>query len=239
ILSNQYSLEKGSFYYDLPDYYNNYEIIRIPADPALSPTENAHKYFKEYNKLKNAEKMLDSLIEESKNEIDYLQSVLDSVIRAESNSDISEIKAELSQQGYLKNKNRKKQIKTKPLPPMEYISDDGYRILVGRNNIQNDILSFKTADKSDSWFHTQKFPGSHVVVIGNGDILPELTCRQAAVIAASNSSARESSQVAVDYTEVRQLKKPAGSKPGKVIYHTYNTMWVTPDKELCERLKVK
>lgn len=239
ILSNQYSLEKGSFYYDLPDYYNNYEIIRIPADPALSPTENAHKYFKEYNKLKNAEKMLDSLIEESRNEIDYLQSVLDSVIRAESNSDISEIKSELSQQGYLKNKNRKKQIKAKPLPPMEYISDDGYRILVGRNNIQNDILSFKTADKSDSWFHTQKFPGSHVVVIGNGDILPELTCRQAAVIAASNSSARESSQVAVDYTEIRQLKKPAGSKPGKVIYHTYNTMWVTPDKELCERLKVK
>ena len=239
ILSNQYSLEKGSFYYDLPDYYNNYEIIRIPADPALSPSENAHRYFKEYNKLKNAEKLLDSLIEESKSEIEYLQTVLDSVMRADSNADITEIKTELSQQGYLKNKNRKKQLKVKPLPPAEYLSDDGYRILVGRNNIQNDILSFKTASKSDSWFHTQKFPGSHVVVIGNGDIIPELTCRQAAVIAAFNSSARESSQVAVDYTEIRQLKKPTGAKPGKVIYHTYNTMWVTPDKELCERLRIK
>ncbi len=238
ILSNQYSLSKGSFYYDLQNYYDNYSDIRIPADPALSPTDNAHKYFKEYNKLKNAEKLLGALIEESKNEIEYLESVLDSVKRASGNSDIGEIKAELSQQGYLKNKNRKKALKSKPQPPIEYISDDGYTILAGRNNLQNEYISFKTASKSDSWFHTQKFPGSHVVVIGNGDILPELTCRQAAVIAAYNSSAGDSSQVAVDYTEIRHLKKPPSSKPGKVIYHTYNTMWVTPDKELCERLKV-
>ena len=129
--------------------------------------------------------------------------------------------------------------KFKPLPPIEYVSDDGYTIIVGRNNIQNEQISFKIADKSDSWFHTQKFPGSHVVVIGNGDIIPELTCRQAAIIAAYNSSARDSSQVAVDYTEIKELKKASGAKPGKVIYHTYNTMWVTPDKDLCERLKKK
>ncbi len=237
ILSNQYSLSKGSFYYDLANYYDNYNIIRIPADPALSPAENAHKYFKEYNKLKNAEKMLDSLIEESKNETEYLESVLDTVNRAEAGSDINEIKTELTQQGYLKNKKLKHPVKSKPLPPLEYLSDDGYRILVGRNNLQNDLLTFKIADKTDSWFHTQKYPGSHVVVIGNGDIIPERTCRQAANIAACNSSAGDSSQVAVDYTVVKQIKKPAGAKPGKVIYHTYNTMWVTPDKELCERLK--
>ena len=129
--------------------------------------------------------------------------------------------------------------KSKPMPPMEYVSDDGYTILVGRNNVQNDMLTFKTAAKDDSWFHTQKIPGSHVVVIGNGDIIPELTCRQAACLAAYHSGGRESSQVAVDYTEVRMLKKPTGAKPGKVIYHTYNTMWVTPDRELCERLKKK
>ena len=125
------------------------------------------------------------------------------------------------------------------MPPMEYVSDDGYTILVGRNNVQNDLLTFRTAAKDDSWFHTQKIPGSHVVVIGNGDIIPELTCRQAAILAAYHSGGRESSQVAVDYTEVRSLKKPVGAKPGKVIYHTYNTMWVTPDRELCERLKKK
>lgn len=110
---------------------------------------------------------------------------------------------------------------------------------MGRNNIQNDILTFKTASKDDSWFHTQKIPGSHVVVVGNGDIIPERTCRQAAMLAAYHSSGRESSQVAVDYTEVRALKKPTGAKPGKVIYHTYNTMWVTPDRETCERLRKK
>ncbi len=125
----------------------------------------------------------------------------------------------------------------KPLPPVEYVSDDGYTILVGRNNIQNENLTFKMSAKDDSWFHTQKYPGSHVVVVGNGDILPELTCRQAAVIAATNSSAEESSRVAVDYTEVRELKKVPGGKPGMVIYHKYNTMWVVPDKELCDRLR--
>lgn len=239
ILANQYSLEKGSVYYDLPNFYDNYNIIRIKADPALAPAANAHKYFKEYNKLKNAEKLLDKLIEESKIEIEYLKNVEDSVKRANGYTDISEIKQELYEQGYLKRTKQLKGKKPKPLPPMEYVSDDGYLILVGRNNIQNEQLSLKTARKDDSWFHTQKFPGSHVVVVGNGDIIPELTCRQAAIIAAYNSSARDSSQVAVDYTEVRELKRPSGGKPGMVIYHQYNTMWVNPDKELCDRLKKK
>lgn len=239
ILANQYSLEKGSLYYDLPNFYNNYETVRIKADPALNPAGNARKYFKEYNKLKNAEKLLGSLIEESETEISYLESVSDAVNRATGYTDISEIKQELYEQGYLKRPKQLKGKKMKPLPPVQYISDDGYLILVGRNNIQNEILSLKTARKDDSWFHTQKYPGSHVVVVGNGEIIPEQTCRQAAIIAAYNSAASDSSQVAVDYTEIRELKKPAGGKPGMVIYHTYNTMWVTPDRELCERLKKK
>ncbi len=239
ILANQYRLEKGSFYYDLENFYDNNNIIRIPADPSLSPAANAQKYFKEYRKLKTAESMLGELIEQSEQELSYLESVIDSVNRAEGFTDLVEIRIELYDQGYLKRAKNDKNKKAKALPPLEFVSDDGYTILVGRNNIQNETLTFKTARKDDSWFHIQKFPGSHVVVLGNGDIIPERTCRQAAILAAYNSSARESSQVAVDYTEVRELKKPNGAKPGKVIYHTYNTMWVTPDGELCERLRKK
>ncbi|MCR5522619.1 MAG: NFACT family protein [Clostridia bacterium] len=239
ILANQYSLNKGSFYYDLENFYDNYSSVRIKVNPALSPSENAQKYFKEYNKLKNAEKLLDELIDECQAEITYLKSVIDNVNRAEGYSDIEEIKNELYEEGYLKNKKNKKDRKTALKPPIKYRSDDGYLILAGRNNRQNEILSFKTAAKNDSWFHVQSFPGSHIIVIGNGDILPERTCRQAAIIAAYNSPASTSSQVAVDYTETRELKKPNGGKPGMVIYHTYNTMWVTPDRELCERLRIK
>ena len=239
ILANQYRLEKGSLFYDLENFYNNNEPVRISADPALSPSANAQKYFKEYRKAKTAENMLGELIEQSEQELAYLESVIDSVNRADGYTELAEIRNELYEQGYLKRAKNDKSKKAKPLPPLEYISDDGYTILVGRNNVQIDILTFKTAAKDDSWFHTQKIPGSHVVVIGNGDIIPELTCRQAAALAAYHSGGRESSQVAVDYTEVRSLKKPSGAKPGKVIYHTYNTMWVTPDRELCERLKKK
>lgn len=239
ILANQYRLEKGSLFYDLENFYNNNEPVRISADPALSPSANAQKYFKEYRKAKTAENMLGELIEQSEQELAYLESVIDSVNRADGYTELAEIRNELYEQGYLKRAKNDKSKKSKPLPPLEYVSDDGYTILVGRNNVQNDILTFKTAAKDDSWFHTQKIPGSHVIVIGNGDIIPELTCRQAAALAAYHSGGRESSQVAVDYTEVRSLKKPTGAKPGKVIYHTYNTMWVTPDRELCERLKRK
>ncbi len=239
ILANQYQLQKGSFYYDLPNFYDNNNIIRIPADPALSPSANAQKYFKDYRKSKTAESMLGELIEQSEQELNYLESVIDAVNRADGYTELAEIRSELYEQGYLKRAKNDKSKKLKPMPPLEYVSDDGYTILVGRNNIQNELLTFKTARKDDSWFHVQKMPGSHVVVIGNGEIIPESTCRQAAVLAAYHSSARESAQVAVDYTEVRELKKPNGAKPGKVIYHTYNTMWVTPDREICEKMKKK
>ncbi len=239
ILANQYRLEKGSLFYDLENFYDNNNVVRIPADPALSPSANAQKYFKDYRKAKTAESMLGELIEQSEQELAYLESVIDAVNRADGYTELAEIRNELYEQGYLKRAKNDKTKKAKPMPPMEYVSDDGYTILVGRNNVQNDILTFKTAAKDDSWFHTQKIPGSHVVVIGNGDIIPELTCRQAAILAAYHSGGRESSQGAVDYTEVRSLKKPTGAKPGKVIYHTYNTMWVTPDRDLCERLKKK
>ena len=238
ILANQYSLTKGVSFYDILDYYTG-ETVRVKADPALSPGANAQKYFKEYRKLKTAEQLLGGLIESGEQELAYLESVIDSIERAEGFTELGEIRAELYDSGYLKRAKQEKGKRPKPMPPLEYVSDDGYRILVGRNNVQNDMLTFKTARKDDSWFHASKMPGSHVVVCGEGEIIPETTVRQAAALAAYHSSGRYSSRVPVDYTEVRELKKPAGAKPGKVIYHTYNTMWAVPDRTLCERLKNK
>ncbi len=236
ILANQYSLEKGSLYYDLLNYYTG-ENIRIAADPALSPGANAQKYFKEYRKAKTAEQMLGELIENGEQGLAYLETVVDSINRADGFTELAEIRNELYDAGYLKRAKAEKGKRPKPLPPLRYISSDGYPILVGRNNIQNDILTFKTARKDDSWFHASKMPGSHVVVCGSGEVIPESTAREAAALAAYHSSGRDSSRVPIDYTEVRELKKPAGAKPGKVIYHTYNTMWAVPDRELCEKLK--
>ena len=238
ILANQYTLDKGAAFYDVLDYYTG-ETVRVKADPALSPGANAQKYFKEYRKLKTAEGMLGGLIENGEQELAYLESVADCVNRAEGYAELNEIRAELYASGYLKRAGADKGKQQKALPPLEYVSDDGFTILVGRNNLQNDRLTFKTARKDDSWFHASKMPGSHVVVCGNGEIIPEQTARQAAAIAAYHSSARDSSRVPVDYTEIRQIKKPAGAKPGKVIYHTYNTMWAVPDRTLCERLRKK
>lgn len=239
ILANQYRLAKGAPFYDIENYYDNNELVRIPADPALSPAANAQKYFKEYRKAKTAEALLVDLIAQGEQELSYLESVADCVRRASGFAELAEIRAELYESGYLKRSKSDTGKKQKPLPPLEYVSDDGFQILVGRNNVQNDFLTFKIARRDDSWFHVQKMPGSHVVVLGEGEVIPERTARQAAGLAAYHSSARESSQVAVDYTEVRELKKPVGAKPGKVIYHTYNTMWVTPDGDMCERLEKK
>ncbi len=235
IMANQYALEKGAVFYELDNYYTG-EKVRIKADPALSPNANAQKYYKEYRKAKTAQQMLGDLIENGEQELSYIETVIDAVNRAEGFTELAEIRNELYESGYLKRAKNDKGKKAKPLPPLEYISDDGYRILVGRNNVQNDILTFKTARRDDSWFHASKMPGSHVVVLGEGEIIPESTVRQAATLAAYHSTGRDSSRVPVDYTEVRELKKPVGAKPGKVIYHTYNTMWAVPERELCERL---
>ena len=233
ILANQYSLKKGVDAYTVSNYYDDYAPLTIPADPALSPAANGQKYYKEYQKKKNAEKLLVSLIEESRAEVTYLTGVMDCISRADGQSEIAEIKQELQQEGYLKQMTRGKNNKNprqKPLPPLRYVSSDGFEILVGKNNIQNESITFKAARKDDSWFHVQNMPGSHVVVLGEGEILPESTCREAAALAAYHSGARNSSQVPVDYTEVRHLKKPPQGKKGMVIYHTYNTMWVKPQE---------
>lgn len=238
ILANIYRLEKGVSFYEVENYYDNCSIIKIPCNPALSPTENQKKYYKEYRKAQTAEKMLAELIAQGEQEIIYLESVLDELSRADTDSEISAISLELQSGGYIKNLKGKKQKPPKELPPVEFKSSDGFKILVGRNNAQNEKLSLKTAAKNDMWLHTQKIPGSHVIIFGEGREISDEAIEEAAVIAAYHSKARESSLVPVDYTRAKALKKPSGGKTGMVIYHEYWTIIVNPDKELVEKLKV-
>ena len=239
ITANMHSLQKGCFFYEVPNYYDNMNIIRIPCNPALTPKENANKYYKEYRKLQTAESMLTDLISDGEYEAAYIESVLEELSRADTDADISAIRHELFLGGYVKNKSGKKVKPVKEQPPMEFRSSDGYRILVGKNNIQNDKLSMKYANNNDMWLHTQKVPGSHVIIENQGGEVSDLSIEEASCIAAYYSKARESSFVEVDYTKVRNLKKPVGAKPGKVIYHEYYSIMAKPDKELVEKLFIK
>lgn len=239
ILANLYRLEKGVSFYEVENYYDNCNLVKIPCNPALSPTENQKRYYKEYRKAQTAEKMLAELIVSGEQEILYLESVLDELSRADTDSEISAIRLELQNGGYIKKLKGKKQKPPKELPPIEFKSTDGFKILVGRNNVQNEKLSLKTANKTDMWLHTQKIPGSHVVIFGEGKEISDLAIEQAAVIAAYHSKAKESSLVPVDYTMAKELKKPSGGKTGMVIYHEYWSIIVNPDKELVEKLRVK
>ena len=239
ITANLHKLQKGALFYEVENYYDGMKTLRIPCNPALTPTENANKYYKEYRKAKTAEVMLAKLIEQGEAELAYLETVLDELSRADSDAELSAVRLELSEGGYLKTKTGAKNKASKPLPPVEYLSSDGYRILVGRNNVQNDRLSMKTAAKSDMWLHTQGFPGSHVIIVSKNGEVSDRAIEEAAVIAACHSKASDSSLVPVDYTRVKALKKPVGAKPGKVIYHEYFTITVNPDKKLAEKLFVK
>lgn len=239
INANLYRLEKGALYYDLENYYDNNNIMRIKADPAKSPAANAQKYFKEYRKAKTAEQMLTGLIEAGKQDLQYLETVADALDRAVTQSEISEIRQELIVSGFLKNKNKNDRKQPKLLPPIEYRTSDGFKVLVGRNNMQNDRLSLKTAAKNDMWLHTQKFPGSHVIIVSDNREISDEAIVEAAEIAAYHSKARDAKLVPVDYTFVKHLKKPQGAPPGKVIYHIYYSVNVTPDREKIERMIVK
>ena len=239
ITANLHALQKGSVFFDVPNYYDNMQPVRIPADPALSPKENANRYYRDYRKAKTAEGMLTKLIAQGETELAYFASVLDALSRADTQAELDAIRVELTEQGYLKARSGKKQKAPKALPPLEFRTSDGFRVLVGRNNLQNDRLSLKTANKTDLWLHTQGFPGSHVILETNGEDVPDRAIEQAAVIAATHSKAADSSLVPVDYTPVKKLKKPVGAKPGKVIYHEYFTIMVKPDKTACERWAVK
>lgn len=228
INANQYALTKGSPVYEVPNYYANNENVRIPVNPALSPAQNAQKYYKAYKKAHTAEKMLVGLIEKGEQEILYFDSVLDTLSRAETESELTLIRQELIDGGYLKRKKGGKLRLPKELPPYQFKTSEGFTVLVGRNNTQNDKLTLKTAKNYDMWLHTQNFAGSHTVILSENREITDKAIVEAAEIAAFFSSAKEAQKVPVDYTLIKNIKKPVGAKPGKVIYHVYNTVFVTP-----------
>ena len=236
IAANMYRLEKGAPYYDLENYYDNNKVVRVPADIMLTPSQNSQKYYKEYRKKQIAESKLNEFINEANDEAEYFESVIDSLSRAETDSEIAAIKAELATQGYIKKGNDKKK-EQKSLKPMHFKTRDGFDVYVGRNNIMNDKLTMKTAKNYDTWFHVQSTAGSHVICETSGNKISDGAIHDCAVIAAYFSKARESSNVAVDYTLVKNIRKPNGAKPGFVVYDTYKTEFATPTIDEVESLK--
>ena len=225
--ANLYKIQKGSPYCDVEDYYQNpVQMVRIKLKPELSPADNATRYFKEYKKAHTAEQKLLQLISAGQKELEYFESVYDSILRAEGERDLSQIRLELAEQGYIRLP-KSYQKPSKPLPPYQF-EKDGFKIYVGRNNKQNDLLTLKTAAKSDIWLHTKNIHGSHTVISAEGRQVPDSVIEYAACICAYHSKAKQSNQVAVDYCPVRNVKKPSGAKPGMVIYDNYNTVYVTP-----------
>ena len=232
IKANLYSIKQGSAVARVQNYYDeNLAEIDIPLDPSLSPQQNATKYFKDYKKSCAAVQSLGTLIANDKQEIEYLTSVQESLSRCKTLADIVEIRDELAQGGYIKQTLSKAIRKKQPAKFMEYVSCEGYKIIVGKNNSQNDYITCKLASKGDVWFHTKNIHGSHVVVFCDGEPLSDETIIFAAKLAAKNSKAATSSNVPVDYAPIKYVKKPAGAKTGMVIYTTNKTVFVNPCDE--------
>ncbi len=232
LMANLYNMEQGQKNIEVRNYYDeNAPIIKITLDPRLSPSQNAQKYYKKYNKAKTAEVEAAKQIENAKNDLEYLESTLTAVETADAESDLNAIRAELIAEGYLNRKINPKKQKQAASKPMHFVSSDGFDIYVGKSNTQNDYLTTKFANSSDLWFHTKNIHGSHTVIkLGLDKEIPPSTITEAAQLAAYYSKGRDSSQVPVDYTQIKNVRKPNGSKPGMVIYDRYNTIYVTPKK---------
>ena len=229
-------MQKGMTSVEVDNYYDNTKM-KITLDPKLDPKANAQKYYQKYQKAKNSINVLHQQIELTEKEIDYFDSLITAMSQA-SYYDALEIKEELENEGYLKKKKQRNTIRKKIIPQFQkYLTKDGIEIDIGKNNLQNDYLTFKYAHRYDMWFHAKDMPGSHVIV--KAQDLDEYTIRLAAKIAAYYSKGKNSSSVPVNYTLVKTLKKPAGSKPGKVILDNYKTIYIDPDDEFLKELTQK
>ncbi len=247
IIANIYKIQQGddkikaeNFYLPVKDNTLNYPLINIPLNPQLTPAQNAQKYFQKYSKAKNAVVYLKKQIKFNKEEIRYLESLKVLLINAEKKDEIDEIREEMFQENYIKKRKIKtnKQKKGSFTKPLSFLSSDNFNIYVGKNNRQNDYLSLKFAHNNDLWFHSKTIPGSHVIIKRNNyNKIPDSTILEAAILAAYYSKGRFSSNIAIDYTEIKNVKKPSGSKPGMVIYDNYKTLYVTPDESLVKKLK--
>ena len=238
ISANLYRIQRGDSAAVIEDFYQeSCPTVSIPLDVRLTPAQNAQAYYKKYRKACTAKKKLTELIAAGESEQEYIDSVFDALTRAECESDLVQLRQELSEQGYLR-LNRKAAKPPKPMQPFHFVSSDGLDIFVGRNNKQNDQLTLKFAEKSDIWLHTQQVHGAHVILVTNGAAPPDRSVEEAAMLAAYHSKGRDSAQVKVDYCMAKFVKKPAGARPGMVIYTNYQTAFVTPDAALCEKLRV-
>ena len=223
-----YGLEPGIKSFEALNYYTN-ETVNIPLDPTLTPQENAKKYFDKYSKLKRTADALEKLLQETDSEIRHLESIAASLDIAVSEDDLIQIKEELTEYGYIRRKytsGKKVKITSKPF---HYISSDGFHIYVGKNNYQNEELSFKFASGNDWWFHAKGQPGSHVIVKTNGEELPDRTFEEAGRLAGYYSKGRQAPKVEIDYTLKKNLRKPTGGKPGFVVYYTNYSLLIEPD----------
>ncbi len=235
--ANIYRIKKGDKEAVLENFYDqDCSEIKIDLDIRLTPSKNAQKYYHEYKKSVTAEKKLAEQIKLGEDELAYIESVFDSLTRARSDIDVIELRMELAEQGYI----RTSRLKGKPpkeQPPLKFRSSDGFLISVGKNNKQNDKLTLKTAGKNDLWFHTHDITGSHVILFTEGNEPSDKAVREAAMLAAYHSKGRNSSQVPVDYTQARYVKKPAGAKPGMVIFKNNLTVYVKPDEETINSMR--
>ena len=229
VTANIHRITKGQTVISCEDFYDpDMKVVDIPISPILSPQQNAAKFYKDYAKLKTAEKELTRQIALGEQELHYLKSVLEELTRARTDGELEEIKQELQQGGYLRADSGKKKMKRAKSKPMVFTSTDGYPIYVGRNNHQNDELTFKAARKDDIWCHASKVHGSHVIISCSGTTPPDDTITQASQLAAYYAETAGGRNIPVDVTQVRQVKKVPGAKPGMVIYHTYRTVIVNP-----------
>lgn len=237
--ANLYRLEKGDIAAIVENFYEEgTPQVSIPLQTSLTPPQNAQRYYTLYRKAVTAREKLSEQIKQGEAELVYLESVFDVLSRAETENDLLLLRDELAQQGYLRSRNPK-QKPPKEQPPILCRSTDDFDIYIGRNNRQNDVLTLKTAGKNDIWLHTQNIPGSHVILVTEGREPSETALREAAILAAFHSKARDSAQVPVDFTKVRFVKKPNGAKPGMVIFTNQQTLYVKPDETLCHSLEVK
>lgn len=230
-----YNLEPGAKKLEALNYYTN-EMITIPLDSTKTPQENALKYFEKYNKQKRTFEALTSLIEETRDAISYLESVSNALDIALSEDDLTQIKEELIESGYIRRKFTKKKVKITS-KPFHYLSSDGYHIYVGKNNLQNEELTFHFASGNDWWFHAKGIPGSHVIVKTNGEELPDRTFEEAGKLAAYYSKNRGSEKIEIDYIEKKHVKKPKGGKPGFIVYYTNYSLMIDSDISQIKQLE--
>lgn len=239
-----YSIPPNSNKVSLPNYYSpDNEYVEIELDPNKTPQENAQYYFKKYNKAKSTYYNTSIQIKESQEEIDYLENVAHLLGNCTTQEEVEEIREELENQGYIASKQKKtykssaESKKSAVSKPLHYLSSDGFDIYVGKNNRQNDFLTFKFSSPRDLWLHVRNIPGSHTIIKSHKKEIPDSTLLEAAIIAAWHSKAQYSSNVPVDYTAVKNVKKPGNAKPGMVIYENFKTIFVTPDANLVKKLK--